>query len=35
MTMKEMNLMQTPEFKKLAFAVVAVVIMYYLINMGG
>lgn len=33
--MKEMNLMQPPEFKKLAFVVVAVVIMYYLINMGG
>lgn len=27
--MKEMNLMQTPEFKKLAFAV-GIVVMYYL-----
>ena len=32
--MKEMNLMQPPEFKKLAFAV-GVVVIYYLINMGG
>lgn len=32
--MKEMNLMQTPEFKKLAFAV-GVVVIYYLITMGG
>lgn len=32
--MKQVNL-RPPEFKKLAFAVVAVVIMYYLINMGG
>lgn len=32
--MKQVNLIP-PEFKKLAFAVVAVVLMYYLINMGG
>lgn len=29
-----MNLMQPPEFKKFAFAV-GIVVMYYLINMGG
>lgn len=32
-TMKEMNLMQPPEFNKFAFAV-GVVVMYYLINTG-
>lgn len=32
--MKEMNLMQPPEVKKLAFAV-GVLIMCYLISMGG